>query len=375
MEPRKESVKTTEPLDSNSASSSLFYHHFPAEDIHNMMFNAADQLGGGGGVEEKRMGRSPLGFMELLGIRDFSPNSIFNNNILDDHHHHQLLLQFNSTPPPSSLLKVMEEEKPKSTTQSQTTTTAVLLPDSSSLIDPTTPNSSISSAASSGEHKRSIREVVHPDHEDDQEEVEKKPQPQPLPLPLLQNTIKQLKVVKRSSEKKREREPRFAFMTKSEVDHLEDGYRWRKYGQKAVKNSPFPRSYYRCTSASCNVKKRVERCMGDPSIVVTTYEGKHTHLSQLMPRPTSSAAGLRPTSAFNATAATAPFPPAGSQQVSSFPLHQSQFMTNLPPFMNCGNYTSTTSNILNPCSGNNLLTVDHGLLQDIVPSLMRKDCS
>ena len=44
---------------------------------------------------------------------------------------------------------------------------------------------------------------------------------------------------------KRQRQPRFAFMTKSEVDHLEDGYRWRKYGQKAVKNSPFPR--YVCT--------------------------------------------------------------------------------------------------------------------------------
>ena len=40
---------------------------------------------------------------------------------------------------------------------------------------------------------------------------------------------------------KRARQPRFAFMTKSEIDHLEDGYRWRKYGQKAVKNSPFPR--------------------------------------------------------------------------------------------------------------------------------------
>jgi hypothetical protein len=39
----------------------------------------------------------------------------------------------------------------------------------------------------------------------------------------------------------RERETRFAFLTRSEVDHLEDGYRWRKYGQKAVKNSPFPR--------------------------------------------------------------------------------------------------------------------------------------
>jgi hypothetical protein len=33
-------------------------------------------------------------------------------------------------------------------------------------------------------------------------------------------------------------------LTKSEVDHLEDGYRWRKYGQKAVKNSPYPRYVY-----------------------------------------------------------------------------------------------------------------------------------
>lgn len=49
-----------------------------------------------------------------------------------------------------------------------------------------------------------------------------------------------LKVSKKKKEK-REKEARFAFMTKSEVDHLEDGYRWRKYGQKAVKNSPFPR--------------------------------------------------------------------------------------------------------------------------------------
>lgn len=45
----------------------------------------------------------------------------------------------------------------------------------------------------------------------------------------------------KKTNQKRQREPRFAFMTKSEVDHLEDGYRWRKYGQKAVKDSPFPR--------------------------------------------------------------------------------------------------------------------------------------
>ncbi|XP_019178112.1 PREDICTED: probable WRKY transcription factor 28 [Ipomoea nil] len=81
---------------------------------------------------------------------------------------------------------------------------------------------------------------------------------------------------KKKAEKK-QRQPRFAFMTKSEVDHLEDGYRWRKYGQKAVKNSPYPRSYYRCTSQKCPVKKRVERSYQDPSIVITTYEGQHNH--------------------------------------------------------------------------------------------------
>jgi hypothetical protein len=82
---------------------------------------------------------------------------------------------------------------------------------------------------------------------------------------------------KKKMIKKKERVPRFAFKTRSEVDHLDDGYRWRKYGQKAVKNSSSPRSYYRCTTAACGVKKRVERSSDDPTIVVTTYEGTHTH--------------------------------------------------------------------------------------------------
>ncbi|OIW16312.1 hypothetical protein TanjilG_19028 [Lupinus angustifolius] len=82
---------------------------------------------------------------------------------------------------------------------------------------------------------------------------------------------------KPKKKEKKEKEPRFAFLTKSEVDHLEDGYRWRKYGQKAVKNSPYPRSYYRCTTQKCNVKKRVERSFEDPSTVITTYEGQHNH--------------------------------------------------------------------------------------------------
>jgi hypothetical protein len=37
------------------------------------------------------------------------------------------------------------------------------------------------------------------------------------------------------------REPRAVVTTVSEVDILEDGYRWRKYGQKVVKGTPNPR--------------------------------------------------------------------------------------------------------------------------------------
>ncbi|XP_022738120.1 probable WRKY transcription factor 75 [Durio zibethinus] len=73
------------------------------------------------------------------------------------------------------------------------------------------------------------------------------------------------------------RKHKYAFQTRSQVDILDDGYRWRKYGQKTVKNSKFPRSYYRCTHKECNVKKQVQRNSKDNEIVVTTYEGIHTH--------------------------------------------------------------------------------------------------
>nr|WGV38207.1 WRKY [Loropetalum chinense var. rubrum] len=86
----------------------------------------------------------------------------------------------------------------------------------------------------------------------------------------------EVKFCKKKGEKKI-RKPRYAFQTRSQVDILDDGYRWRKYGQKAVKNNNFPRSYYRCTHQECNVKKQVQRLSKDESIVVTTYEGVHTH--------------------------------------------------------------------------------------------------
>ncbi|KAL1199097.1 putative WRKY transcription factor 75 [Cardamine amara subsp. amara] len=77
--------------------------------------------------------------------------------------------------------------------------------------------------------------------------------------------------------KKKGKKQRYAFQTRSQVDILDDGYRWRKYGQKAVKNNKFPRSYYRCTYGGCNVKKQVQRLTVDQEVVVTTYEGVHSH--------------------------------------------------------------------------------------------------
>uniref|UniRef100_A0A0A9G7H5 WRKY domain-containing protein n=1 Tax=Arundo donax TaxID=35708 RepID=A0A0A9G7H5_ARUDO len=70
---------------------------------------------------------------------------------------------------------------------------------------------------------------------------------------------------------------RIIVQTTSEVDLLDDGYRWRKYGQKVVKGNPHPRSYYKCTFQGCDVKKHIERSSQDPKAVITTYEGKHSH--------------------------------------------------------------------------------------------------
>ncbi|XP_059626415.1 WRKY transcription factor WRKY24-like [Cornus florida] len=73
------------------------------------------------------------------------------------------------------------------------------------------------------------------------------------------------------------REPRVVVQTTSDIDILDDGYRWRKYGQKVVKGNPNPRSYYKCTSPGCPVRKHVERASHDLRAVITTYEGKHNH--------------------------------------------------------------------------------------------------
>lgn len=56
----------------------------------------------------------------------------------------------------------------------------------------------------------------------------------------------------------------------------DDGYNWRKYGQKHVKGSEFPRSYYKCTHPNCEVKKLFERSP-DGRITEIIYKGIHGH--------------------------------------------------------------------------------------------------
>ena len=55
-----------------------------------------------------------------------------------------------------------------------------------------------------------------------------------------------------------------------------DGYNWKKYGQKQLKGTERPRSYYKCTHPHCLVKKHVE-CSHEGEITEITYKGEHNH--------------------------------------------------------------------------------------------------
>ncbi|XP_078444193.1 putative WRKY transcription factor 48 [Wolffia australiana] len=162
----------------------------------------------------------------------------------------------------------------------------------------------------------------------------------------------------KTAGQKRPREPRFAFVTKSEVDHLEDGYRWRKYGQKAVKDSPYPRSYYRCTSSMCGVKKKVERSSADPTVVVTTYEGQHTHACPVGPRGGFSTGSGWQNQSFYAPS----FSLAASPELSFFHGGVEASPTVAPPPPLLGSIGGAGSDFFGDLS-----VRDYGLLQDLVP--------
>ncbi|XP_050387840.1 TMV resistance protein N-like isoform X2 [Argentina anserina] len=60
---------------------------------------------------------------------------------------------------------------------------------------------------------------------------------------------------------------------------IDDGHAWRKYGQKEILGSRYPRNYYRCTyrlDQGCMATKHVQRISDEPVTYRTTYRGNHT---------------------------------------------------------------------------------------------------
>ncbi|KAJ9539863.1 hypothetical protein OSB04_026369 [Centaurea solstitialis] len=62
-------------------------------------------------------------------------------------------------------------------------------------------------------------------------------------------------------------------------ERMEDGHAWRKYGQKKILDSKFPRCYFRCTHKyihGCKALKQVQKLEDESNKFHITYFGSHT---------------------------------------------------------------------------------------------------
>ncbi|KAJ0650958.1 putative transcription factor WRKY family [Helianthus annuus] len=96
-----------------------------------------------------------------------------------------------------------------------------------------------------------------------------------------ENFIESVKTVmpiktKRGCHKRRKSSSIFTKVTSTLID---DGYTWRKYGEKVIINSKYQRHYYRCThkfEQGCQATKQVQKTDDEPPMYRTTYHRHHT---------------------------------------------------------------------------------------------------
>ncbi|URE20809.1 WRKY [Musa troglodytarum] len=154
----------------------------------------------------------------------------------------------------------------------------------------------------------------------------------------------------------------------------DDGYKWRKYGQKSIKNSPNPRSYYRCTNPRCNAKKQVERSLEDPETLIVTYEGLHLHYTShfLLPRPQdlfTAACHAAKKPKLQSTDLHAEVPNPSMMLMQQSQAEAGRLVEGLDQSKD------TTDDSLRHGLNEDVMQRSQGLLEDIVPLLVRKPCN